>query len=595
MPSDRAYLLFTLGPVQSFIEAARTLRDLWTGSYLLSWLVSQAINELLTKQPAAELIMPALNSIPDFGDRQNLRSPCLPNRFVAIVPAAQADELAAACENACRAKWLELCRTIRSQLDAQRVFPELRSWDQQVNSFFEIRTLAMPWAAATPDVLKDWGCADPLDLANTVLAAGKMRRVVPAYVPEPDDEGRYPGKCALLGSYEQMGPANFQEAKEFWNAIDLDIRGTRLKKSDRFCAIALVKRFAWAIRFRVEAGADSDDLRFLDTASVAAAPWLNDPARKNLREYAKAEGGQWLHWSSPNQGATDQEPEVRSEIWSELRSSRKESPPPAYYAVLMMDGDRMGDKQRGKDNATLQKISAALASFATGKVPGFVEDHQGQLIYAGGDDVLALLPTETAIACARTLSMAFQNHWRECGLPNGDMATVSAGLAVVHYKEDLRFALQTARASEKAAKNAGRDALTLAVCRRSGEHTSVTLPWSFCAPLQDLVERFMKGLSDRWTYRLRAELPVFQTDGPGLEAFALELRRLLGRVEALNDSEREDLRNSLGGFLRAYVDAMISGARKPTCDSLREATDKSLAGFVTVCQSASFLARGRDS
>ena len=38
-----AFLAFSLGPVQTFIAAARTVRDLWTGSYVLAWLTWQAI------------------------------------------------------------------------------------------------------------------------------------------------------------------------------------------------------------------------------------------------------------------------------------------------------------------------------------------------------------------------------------------------------------------------------------------------------------------------------------------------------------------------------------------------------------------------
>ena len=42
-----AFLSFSLGPVQTFIAAARTIRDLWAGSYLLSWLTFQAMRPLL--------------------------------------------------------------------------------------------------------------------------------------------------------------------------------------------------------------------------------------------------------------------------------------------------------------------------------------------------------------------------------------------------------------------------------------------------------------------------------------------------------------------------------------------------------------------
>ena len=39
------YFTFQLGPVQSFIESARTVRDLWTGSFILSWLTVTALKK----------------------------------------------------------------------------------------------------------------------------------------------------------------------------------------------------------------------------------------------------------------------------------------------------------------------------------------------------------------------------------------------------------------------------------------------------------------------------------------------------------------------------------------------------------------------
>lgn len=41
-----AFLKFQLGPVQEFIAEARSIRDLWSGSYLLSWLMAAGMKAL---------------------------------------------------------------------------------------------------------------------------------------------------------------------------------------------------------------------------------------------------------------------------------------------------------------------------------------------------------------------------------------------------------------------------------------------------------------------------------------------------------------------------------------------------------------------
>ncbi len=45
------YFTFQLGPVQSFIESARTVRDLWTGSFILSWLTITAMKKAEGRVP----------------------------------------------------------------------------------------------------------------------------------------------------------------------------------------------------------------------------------------------------------------------------------------------------------------------------------------------------------------------------------------------------------------------------------------------------------------------------------------------------------------------------------------------------------------
>jgi hypothetical protein len=67
-------LIWTLGPVQQFIEAARKSQDLWVGSFLFSSLMEEA---LAVVQRPAEVIYPFETTI----DPQ-LRIPDLPNTFV---------------------------------------------------------------------------------------------------------------------------------------------------------------------------------------------------------------------------------------------------------------------------------------------------------------------------------------------------------------------------------------------------------------------------------------------------------------------------------------------------------------------------------
>jgi CRISPR-associated protein Cmr2 len=638
---DKALLSFFLGPVQPFIAGARTVRDLWAGSYLLSWLVGSALRPVLGAGDDAVLITPDVQQDNPLvravregqtGDPR-ATTPCLPNKFFAAVRAGRASELAAACVAACRDEWGRVEGAVRAELD--RLFAALphgagwdQLWAQQVSTFFEVRTACLPLAGCGEEECRSLLARQPSDLfaarvdvLSGLLDARRSVRHVPAYPPGTDEFARSPAKCSLMGTLEQMGPAGLAEAGELWRAAQScgGLRGSRVGPRERLCAVSLVKRFAWPAYFARSGGRPGrlgvplHELRFSDTATVAAALWLRSGEPLSPERVRREHGdwsGQWLHWSRPDQ---DRDDPCRPEVWAAVepvlrRKRRSQGPAPAYFAVLMLDGDRMGELLRGTDPDPARpfprgpersaEVSRRLTRYALHRVEEIVEArHHGELIYAGGDDVLALLPTRSVLPCAADLRRAYGDELLG--------ARASAGVAVVHHKEDLHFALAEARRAERAAKDFGRDALALRVCRRSGEHSGAALGWDQVAALDQLTRRYADtDVSDRWAYRLRAELPALvempRDARPRLalewRAVEKEARRLLGRLEGRED-ELALFRTAVERFLAGYRDELRQRqsrrgeTERPTA---AETDAAALEGFVTLCQAASFLARGRD-
>ena len=605
---DMALLSFSLGPVQTFIESARTLRDLWAGSYLLAWLTAAGMKPVLETRRATmispdvrdnDLVAAFLNT----ARREGATVPCLPNKFIAEVPAEGASALADRCVQSWWDEWKTIGRKVHVKLHDK--FSELDSkwyldWDAQLDSFFEVHCVVLPLAQCDPATLDRLHIPKNKDTWTRQMmllgALMEMRRSV-RHVP-PYRSGRYgdqhsPGKCSLLGSFEQMGPASFGGSKEFWEKLGglnwKGFGGSRLRKRDRLCALSLVKRFAWPAYFAGRLHQEVEKLRFADTATLAARRWLAEPPAidpEQLRDDEGAWNGQWLHWPSDDHGEKDGDPRRPSELSARIREKvAQQGKPPTYYALLHMDGDDMGSYFRGEDDKgdlawgkgadRYRAISGRLTRFA-GMVRGIVERDDGELIYAGGDDVLALLPAREVVRCAGRLRAAYRSA--ECM----GLATISAGIAVVHIKEDLRFALGQVREAEKRAKRLPKkDALSLTVCRRSGEHGSATLGWDQTEAFSQMVDSFTEGASDRWAYKLRTELPALGGEGLPWEARKGEVARLLSRA----DGTSEAFRKEVNGFLDKYHAEM----------SLRERKGADiLTDFALLCQSASFLARGRD-
>ena len=683
-----ALLAFALGPVQRFIEAARTVRDLWSGSMILSWLAFQAMKPILEDLGPTALIYPSLRGVPLVDlwlrDAQGLHkqvplpptelrmTPSLPHRFLALVPwgkdGTAAQKLAESCRQAANKAVKALAGAVRAKL--QQPLDNAcqgwdKRWDAQIENYFNVATAVLPLggsaqaidqtlarlltgtdsfeeafpnAAAVRQLARAIPKGDQpgydqehagrwqhqVELAQRSLAAHRTIRHVPSNPPVQNGE-RFPQKCTLLGTFEQMGPDELSASKQFWNTLSaseqgLSIEGVRLRPGEGLCAIGLVKRFAAPAFLKKELALETDDMRFPDTWTVAAADWLRQAGIDWRRDWRKPWNGNWLYWSRPDENPEDAD-SCPAELWKIIASAKeKQGNPPVYYAILKLDGDELGGWLRGEKSPQVREvmhpdlvayyenlhqsagldakrpvgpalhaaISTALANFALHVVPHVVAKHGGTVIYSGGDDTLVLLPISTALDCARELQAAYTTDWYEKDgrtyLLMGSRATLSGGLVLVHAKDDLRLALQDARRAEEQAKDAGRDALAITVRRRSGEHTTAICPWGFVPAVTKWKQAFLAGASDRWAYHLYAGRHTLAALPK--EAIQAEIRRQLGRAE------KPTLQLLPPDTLVADFEAFQSSTVAAGSYQRFALVGEALRHFLTLCHTASFMARG---
>jgi CRISPR-associated protein Cmr2 len=118
-----------------------------------------------------------------------------------------------------------------------------------------------------------------------------------------------------------------------------------------------------------------------------------------------------------------------------------------------------------------REFSKSLSGFAA-SARSIVNNHNGVLVYAGGDDVLAFLPIDKSLACARKLHDEFGAKLSSYG-----NVTLSIGIAVGHFMENLEDLLQYGRTAEKAAKLPDRDGLAIHLHKRGGAATFIRSSW----------------------------------------------------------------------------------------------------------------------
>jgi CRISPR-associated protein Cmr2 len=647
--ADSALVAFRIGAVQSFISRSRTVRDLWVSSAIINWLTVQAMDAIYhgDRERAGEkptFITPWLPEPPLaflVGGRKY--PPSVPNRFLAVVPndpgAALAKRLAADAVTACRNAWEKLASDVHHRLEklvSQEIAtlePQLahgwdRLWDDQVRDFFDIQVATLPLDACDLDTLTrflgagwnpqkseeavPWG---RIELVARLLDAQKLSGRFQAY----QAQGHVPQKCTQMASFEQLGPAHEGESRAFWELMsgqDINVEGTRVRKNERLCAVSLVKRYAWvahlAGRLRF---AKARERYFPDTATVAAANWLAegeplDP--KAVYEEYDYWSGQWLHWSQQDPEKGDDEQSVPDEVWKRILSKRRtQGRAPTYYAILALDADTMNEWLQGVKAPDLgpgflTRLSGYLTGFARDECRRIVEEQfRGKLIYSAGDDTLGLIPASDALECPQALNQALIARWRGDELLSQapTILTFSAGIAIMHYKEDLRFAMDKARVAERSAKDRDGDAVELFVARRSGEHVPVFVPWDLMdRVIGTFLQPFRAGASDRWLFALRTEEPTLGQISNVAGAISSEIRRLASRAEekpGRAGPEEEPAREKVErarvdpeavvGLWSAYCQATANRPRWPT-----EHQTSDLGEFLNLCQSVSFLTRAKD-
>ena len=152
--------------------------------------------------------------------------------------------------------------------------------------------------------------------------------------------------------------------------------------------------------------------------------------------------------------------------------------PSKFYALLLADGDRLGRLVSQVGGA---KVSRSLAKF-TGAVPEVVKKHDGVTVYAGGDDVLAMLPTPEALDCAKALSDRYQKSFDDAEAADG--ATLSAAVVFAHTRHPLSSVLKEAhRLLDEVAKDGnGRNSLAVSTIKPSGPYCQWVSAWTRPGP-----------------------------------------------------------------------------------------------------------------
>lgn len=567
-----ALLAVSFGPVQSFIAQARTTSDLWAGSHLLSHICWEGMKVVCEQLGPDAILFPSLRGVAAVdlwlqqqglaiseerarrlawkrmeSDANPLFSAALPNRFLAIVPAADAERLASEVTAATRAwvlrqgesAWRTLAREADTRTGESDTLPDhvQAQLAAQLGEFPEVHWSSAPWelsgeagsassAAAPLRELAEayfageaWRCLEKgveLDGAqfyqpNSGVLYGAAfavadRMAAAAKALRPFSGLKQQGyRCTLCGEREWLcqtpellhAPRQQRGAQgeDFWCRL----HGKAAVREDEFlCALCALKR-VWPRLFQEELKTSAVGLdthrHVVSTHTMALASSMTQLLKQvsqdrpgvlgKLRRLQKAIGtgsgsavlprkllDQCRSLGSDSDLAEGvcrglparldelSEGPDEPETLDELRNLRRTTGevlgarPEAYYALLKLDGDRMGawlsgttqghsqgrqlrdfwhssvrgevERRFGTNKALATyldapppasparhvAISQALNNFSSQLARLIVEDcFCGRVLYSGGDDLLAMIGLADLPACMLLLRCVYAGQF----------------------------------------------------------------------------------------------------------------------------------------------------------------------------------------
>lgn len=484
-------LLLALGPVQSFISAARRSRDLWSGSWLLSEISKAAAKAL--QDGGAQLIFPAPGSDLSPGSEFSVG-----NKVQAVLEKADEAAVRALMETAkqaARNRFREIAEGARKELkDPGALRDDI--WQAQVSDYVE--TYAA-WAC-----FGEAGYDTAVKRASAALAARKATR---DFQPSARSANENPffslPKSSLDGARETVlakdSPGHTLRRKlGLSGGEQLDCAGIAKRMGgniDQFTPYTRLAAHAW-----IEALSEVDRQALIDAYEPLVGAGLATRVAGNGDCFKAFPFDAQLLYRSRLDTALRDADNGEAEALQALRNVLKGvwhrcGEPCPYGVILLADGDKMGALLgEVHDREHHIRITRALSDFA-GSVRGRVKEFSGHAIYAGGDDVLAFVPLQSAYECANALQKDFADFLQPVAEALGatNLPTLSVGLAIGHIMEPLGNLRTLAGQAEKIAKgddcpdDKKRNALGIALRVRSGGVITLRMRWDDDEALRDFV------------------------------------------------------------------------------------------------------------
>ena len=450
-------------------------------------------------------------------------------------------------------------------------------------------------------------------LAQSALAAQKSQKKV-TRSPEPGEKCHQCGEFEVLHSTAHHAGDGAEEYKKnirkFWDNLNKSWHSEYdFNENERLCSVCMIKRIVYKALQKEKNHILCNSFKGMD----------HYPSTTQLAFYNKF----------IREGITDKERQYKIAQKAHDEPDEKAENRDRYFAILLMDGDHMGKLVNGETLASTWKsvmhpeivarleqpefdekyktawdniftnhpkrlltpsihaaISESLGDFSIYGVDSIITANDGRLIYAGGDDVCAVLPVDTALKAAEEIQKYYNSSFRiisdqkadesignswnvEPGkmsvcLGEGEKISISAGILICHHKESLSQMIADAHhlLDDKAKAETGRNACAIELRKRSGGSRYFARKWDDNDENKKTWESFNQIgelISNKNKRKISASL-VYR-----LEQFRTGIEAIL---------KKDDYKNLLTKFIKKQLDRSMLDAEKNSKENLDELAEK---------------------
>lgn len=417
-----AYLLgVTVGPIQSNIQKSKKLKDLYNSSKIVSDLMKIVIKYLKKVDERIEIIYPSIGDVNDI-------SIDITNYLI------------------CKISTINELENMRKS-----VFDEFKNGSEK---------------SVLEEIYFVFWAVEPLEEYSKTYKnlTKKLRSIKNTYEFENFKESRIIKKCSLCGERVR------EEGSKLCEVCNYKRSYKKQPNNEKYKSVYDISIDVWKEKYNEDLLSLNESLEdlFNNTSRYYSLDTVSNIIKCLKIDPKKVRKEKEIDEDLENPKMEDQEliaelKNIRCELESiYLRGEKPVSKPHYKYCFIQIDVDDLGKWISGEYNYEEEnlkenqiQISKALCSFAY-KLKEEFKNSKTKVIYAGGDDFLAILPVECLLNTFKTIEEIFKSTVQnniDNSLNYSQKISYSASVTIANCKDEMSLALRKNREALEKVKN----------------------------------------------------------------------------------------------------------------------------------------------